>query len=241
MQKERAKRNSIVTGGTSGIGRAITKCFLLSGINVAVIGRNIKTKRGMNYKIKPYPNNILSLHKADVRNRGEVNLAIKDIIAIHDSIDIIVVNAGVLYKADIEKLTLEQFDEMIDVNIKGAFNTVQEVLPIIKESSGHLVFICSANSIEPSPGLSVYAGTKSWLRNFGLSLQGEVAKHGILVTIINPSLTNTPMGRYNIGDRSKKNMINPNNIAEAVLFTINNSGNSVIQEINIFRKDKWSI
>lgn len=233
------RQTAVVTGGTQGIGRAIALAFLEADIDVAVIARGKEALAAIVSDTQSSRVAKLSTHRADVRSEKALKHAFNTIRKKHGRIDIVIVNAGVVHKGVVEKLSNEAFQEMLDVNIKGAFYTVRESIPFLRETQGHIVLISSANAIAPTPNLAVYAGTKSWLRNFGLSLQGEISRYGITVTIINPSLTNTRIGELTAPHGASSLMIEPEEVASAVLFCVSHRGKAVVQEIDIFRRDKW--
>ena len=231
-------RTAVVTGGSSGIGKSIVVTLLKAGINVISIAKNYSNS-SMGIAIgENISTSSLQEIALDVRDAYSVEKVFEEISIHFGSIDYLIVNAGVLYEGTIQQLHTSKFDEMIDVNIKGSFNTVKGALPYLCKERSSIVFIGSADSLSPSPLRAVYAGTKSWLRNFALSLQGELYEKNVMVTIINPSKTNTKMANFKDSDHI---ILEPSEIAECVLFAIQHTGKGVIQEINLFRPNKWAI
>ncbi len=235
--KKTDKVSAVVTGGTAGIGRAISRIFLKQNMKVFAIGKT-------NYSCKKLiqdleHNSSLFTYQADVKKENEIYASFLRAIELINKIDILVINAGCFSDNSVEHMSTEEFNDLIDTNIKGAFFTAKIGVEFLKKTQGHIVFIGSANAFSPEPGLSVYASTKCWLRNFALSLQGEISKYGITVSIINPSRVNTEMGRSHRGVNHLGLMLEADEVADAVLYCVGHEGNGIVQEVNLFRRGKW--
>lgn len=190
-------RTALITGGTSGIGYAIAKGFIMAGANVIITGRN-RTK--IDKTVKLLQTNVLQ-DPSTVKIDGYVlDVSLPDISSnvtqILDNkvgkIDILVNNAGVL-GCNINDGTIEQWDSVINTNIRGAFFLSQAIGTYMKDNhiKGNILNIASSSSLRPA--ISAYTISKWGLRGLTLGLAKALIPHGIVVNGIAPGPTATPM------------------------------------------------
>ena len=181
-------KTAVITGGNSGIGYATAADFLAKGAKVLITGR------------KPE-----AVQQAVAALGGEVDSFIADQGKINDSqklaeyvrdrygkIDILFVNAGVGTFANVTDVTEEAFDYIMDINLKGAFFTVQHLLPLINDG-GTIILLSSVNAHSGMPGASVYSASKAGLNSLGRTLSRELSGRKIRVNIVNPGPVDTPI------------------------------------------------
>ncbi|SKD10337.1 NAD(P)-dependent dehydrogenase, short-chain alcohol dehydrogenase family [Chitinophaga ginsengisegetis] len=181
-------KTAVITGGNSGIGYATAADFLAKGAKVLITGR------------KPE-----AVQQAVAALGGEIDSFIADQGKINDSqklaeyvrdrygkIDILFVNAGVAAFASFADVTEASFDTVMDINLKGAFFTVQHLLPLINEG-GTIILLSSVNALAGMPGAVVYSASKAGLNSLGRTLSRELASRKIRVNIVNPGPVATPI------------------------------------------------
>lgn len=180
------KKNILITGASSGIGKALAEISVRRGHNVFMTGRNedelIKIHGGRSNSF---------YFKCDVRNSDEVRIMCEVAKEEMGTIDVLINNAGVGIFDDVIGSNLEDWHTMIDVNIKGALNVLHFVLPHLIEARGHLINMGSVASHHVYPSSGVYCATKHALFAISESIRIELSKK-IKVTTISPGSVNTP-------------------------------------------------
>ncbi len=185
-------KTALVTGGAKGIGKAICIEFAKNGANVAVNYRSniddefIKELEGYGVKVITY--------KWDVRNFDETKEMVDKIKEDFGTIDFLVNNAGITNDMLMLKMKEEQFDNVIDVNLKGAFNLVRHVSPImLKQKSGSIINITSVIGLIGNAGQANYAASKAGIIGLTKSVARELGSRGITVNAVAPGFIETDM------------------------------------------------
>jgi 3-oxoacyl-[acyl-carrier protein] reductase len=184
---------ALVTGGSRGIGAAIAKRLASDGASVAFTYANSSSKAGeVVQAIEASGQKALSIH-ADSGNVDAVKEAVAQTAECFGRIDILVNNAGVSIPAPIDQYTLEDFDRIIAVNVRGTFVATQEALRHMGEG-GRIIMIGSVNSDHiPFPQASVYALSKGAIAGFTRGLARDLGPRGITVNNIQPGPVETDM------------------------------------------------
>lgn len=178
---------AVITGGTTGIGLATAQLFIEEGAKVVVTGRNPETLSQAQATLGSGADVIA----ADTSNLAAVEQLFKTIAERYKKIDALFVNAGVAKFAPLAQSTPEFFDEQFNVNVRGAYFTVQHAVPLIADG-GAILFTASMVTTIAEPMSSVYAATKAALRSFGRSLASELAPR-IRVNTVSPGPIETPI------------------------------------------------
>lgn len=132
--------------------------------------------------------------KTDVTDRAQVQAQVERAIDLHGRIDVILNNAGLMPSSMLDKLKIDEWDQMIDVNVKGVLYGIAAVLPYMKEQkSGHIINVSSVAGHKVGAGGSVYAGTKYAVRAITEGLRHEVKPHKIRITIVSPGAVATEL------------------------------------------------
>jgi len=174
----------LITGCSTGFGRALAKELLENGYRVAVTARNVEQVKDM---VSAYPDTAIAL-TLDVTNHQQINAAVADTIARFGQIDVLVNNAGIGYFAAVEESEEDEVRKMFEINVFGLAWMTQAVLPHMrKQRSGHILNIASIGGLRAFPGIGFYNATKFAVDGLSESLSKEVAPLGIKVTIIAPS------------------------------------------------------
>ncbi|OSQ49201.1 SDR family NAD(P)-dependent oxidoreductase [Thalassospira alkalitolerans] len=190
-------KTALVTGGSRGIGAAIAKRLARDGATVAITYSNAADKAGeVVAEIKAAGGKAVAI-KADNRDPDAVRAAVEEVATTFGAIDILVNNAGILSSAGIQDETLESFDRIVDVNIRGVFVAVQAALKYIPDG-GRIITTgsCLAHKVS-FPGISLYSMTKSALIGFTRGVARDLGPRGITVNLLHPGPTNTDMNPEN--------------------------------------------
>lgn len=189
-------KSAIVTGGSLGIGTAIALKLAEYGANVAINYRKHKDEaEEVVKKIQAMGRKGLVV-QADISNFEEAQKMVDKVRSEFDGIDILVNNAGINWDGVIWKMTEEQWDKVIDVNLKGYFNYIRAVSPIFREQkSGKIVNVTSINGIRGKFGQSNYSASKAGIIGLTKTVARELGKYGINVNAIAPGAIETDMIR----------------------------------------------
>ena len=181
----------IVTGGASGFGLGIVKKFINNGAKVVIADQN---KTLADEQAQKLGSNAFSI-ETDVSNEESIeNLKKQTKLTIGDP-DILVNNAGITHLPDfVENISLEEFEKVLNVNVKSVFLITKAFIPKMKEAkSGVILNIASTAGISPRPKLTWYNETKVWMITATKSLAVELAPYNIRVNAINPVAGETPL------------------------------------------------
>ena len=174
----------LITGCSTGFGRALAQELLENGYRVAVTARNIDQVKDL---ADAYPETAIAL-TLDVTNPSQIKEAVDATITRFGQIDVLVNNAGIGYFAAIEESEDEEVRKMFEINVFGLARMIQEVLPYMrKQKKGHILNIASIGGLRSFPAVGFYNATKYAVDGLSESLYKEVSPLGIKVTIIAPS------------------------------------------------------
>jgi NADP-dependent 3-hydroxy acid dehydrogenase YdfG len=178
---------ALVTGASSGIGAATAKKLAAHGVKVGLAARRLDRLQALVSEITAAGGDAMAL-PMDVTDQAAVSEGVATLHETYGRIDIAFNNAGLMPISDIASLKLEEWHRMVDVNVKGLFNTVAAVLPIMQEQkSGHMINTSSIAGRKTFPGLGVYCATKHAVAAFSDILRMELApKYNIRVTSLQP-------------------------------------------------------
>ncbi|HEY87308.1 MAG TPA: SDR family NAD(P)-dependent oxidoreductase [Dehalococcoidia bacterium] len=192
-------KTAIVTGGSRGIGKAISLALARAGANIVIAARSEEeppSLPGTIYKtaeeIKVLGGKALPV-RCDVTIAGEVESMVGKAVSTYGAIDILVNNAGVLHGATFLETEISDFDNIWRLNVWGVFLCTRAVLPImIQRKSGSIVNITSGLADSTHPGNSAYSASKAGLNRMMLKLAAEVAEYNIAVNLLNPGMVGSP-------------------------------------------------
>jgi len=226
---------AFITGGSEGLGKATAENLSREGAKVALVARNLENLRRVAKKIgrNAYP------LACDVTKPGEVKKVVNQVIKKFGRIDIIINCAGAWHKKNsLEKISDDEIQTIIDVNLKGVINVTKYTLPILKENKeSYIVNISSHSGVKAKLHQSVYCGAKFGVRGFTEALKLELKETNIKVVGFYPSGMNTQMFQKAGETFSSKDFMKTTDIAEIIKFVITRSGNIHLEELWV---DKFS-
>jgi len=189
-----AGKTALVTGASRGIGRAIALRFAAEGAFVVVNYAGNEAAAGETLAAIESAGGKAVLSRFDVGSAGEVDAAVKAIVAERGRIDILVNNAGVTRDNLLMRLTEDDFDAVVRTNLKGAFLVTKVVSrQMIRQRGGRIVNMSSVVGEMGNAGQSVYAATKAGILGFTKAMARELASRGITVNAIAPGFITTDM------------------------------------------------
>lgn len=184
---------TLITGSGSGIGRETAILFAKEGGKVVVADVNEQAGNEVVETIKNAGGEAF-FARLDVSNRAQVKEVVKNIIDKYGKIDVLINNAGIIQDALVVKMTEEQWDRVISINLKGPFNCIQAVVePMIAKGRGVILNISSIVALYGNVGQANYVATKSGLIGITKTLAKELGKKGIRVNAVAPGFIMTPM------------------------------------------------
>lgn len=219
-------KNAIVTGSARGIGKAIAVKLAEEGANVVIVDVNYEAAVESSEEIKKMGRKSFAM-KVDVTKYDEVEAMIEKTKTEFGSVDILVNNAGITKDNLILKMTPEDFDLVIDINLKGVFNGIKAVFPVMmKQKSGKIINIASVIGLMGNVGQANYAASKGGVISLTKTAAKELAQRGVCVNAVAPGYIQTPM-TDKLPDNVKEEILKlvpmrrmgqPEDVAKAVLF-----------------------
>jgi 3-hydroxy acid dehydrogenase / malonic semialdehyde reductase len=202
----------MITGATSGFGKSTAIQFAKNGYNVIITGRRKERLDELEKELISYGKiRVLALN-FDVRNRKEVALVIESLSPEWKAIDILVNNAGLAVGVDhIDKGNIDDWERMIDTNIKGLLYVTRAVAPLmVARGKGHIINIASIAGKEPYENGNVYCATKAAVDSLSKTMRIDLMKDNIKVTNIAPGMVETEFSlvRYKGDNEKAKNVYN---------------------------------
>lgn len=220
---------AVITGAGSGIGEAIATMLHEEGVKVVIAGRNEDKLQSVANQLSQ---DRVKVVPTDVTNKDSVDELIQIAQDTFGGLDIVVNSAGQMLSSKITDYQVDQWDSMIDVNIKGTLYATQAALPhMLEQSSGHIINIASISGFEVTKSSAIYSATKAAIHTITQGLEKELAKTGVKATSISPGMVDTAItAAYNPTDRKK---LEPQDIAEAVLFALTQPKHVNVNEITV--------
>jgi NAD(P)-dependent dehydrogenase (short-subunit alcohol dehydrogenase family) len=186
--KKLANKTAVITGGNSGIGLATAQEFIAQGAKVIITGRNQKSIDEAVALLGENAHGVI----ADSGDIAQIKTLGEQVKAITQNIDIIFVNAGIGKFNSVDQMSEEMFDEIMDVNFKGAYFSLQQLLPLVNDG-GSIIFNTSINAHIGMAGASVYAASKAALLSLTKNLAAELVSRRIRVNAVSPGPVVTPL------------------------------------------------
>jgi len=235
MTKRLASKVAIVTGASRGIGRAISVALAQEAATVVLAARSIEKLQETADKV------------TEAGGKAEIVVtelteeeSIKNLVKItgekFSQLDILVNNAGVTHSARLEQTTTEDWERCMQINARAPFILCREALELLRKSqAGYIINIASVVGVKGYPLQSAYTSSKHALRGMTISLAEELKGSNIRVHLLCPGGVDTELVQKVRPDIKKDELMQPEEIAELVLYLVTHKGNAVIDELHIRR------
>jgi NADP-dependent 3-hydroxy acid dehydrogenase YdfG len=228
-------KTALITGASSGIGKATAIAFAQAGIDLALVGRSVDRLQqlvakttALGVKAAAYP---LDLAQLD-RVRPQVTEIVNDC----GSLDILVNSAGTAYTNQLMDTSLNDWQNILDLNLSSVLQVIQGVLPRMRQQqAGTIVNIVSVAGQQAFPNWGAYSVSKFGLVALSQALAAEERKHGIRVTAIYPGSVHTPLwDREQVdADFDRSAMLSPETVADSILYSVNAPQAATVTELTI--------
>jgi len=208
---------AVITGGTAGIGLAISKMFYEHGSDVVIIGRDNKKGESAareilneniagNFSTQSAAANRVAFVRCDVGLREDVKSACEKVLSNFKKVDILVLNAGIEFTEAINEIDPEHWQRMLDVNVSGAFYFIRYLADsMIANKTGNIIILSSVAATTGAGGGIHYPVTKAALKGLMARINYELLPKGIRANIISPGMVDTPMLRKKYPDNDEVN------------------------------------
>jgi NAD(P)-dependent dehydrogenase (short-subunit alcohol dehydrogenase family) len=188
--KSFAGKVALVTGATSGIGQACALAFAAAGARVACVGRKETALQEIAERIRALDSEALTI-QADVSSAAEAERVVNETVKAFGGVDVLVNAAGHITSGTIENTSLDAWDEMMNVNVRAAFQLMQKSLPSLMERHGNIVNVSSVTGLRAFPGVLAYCVSKAALDQLTRCASLELAAKGVRVNAVNPGVVVT--------------------------------------------------
>lgn len=229
----------VVTGASSGLGEATARLLSAQGATVVLGARRVDRLESLAKQLQTGGGKALAL-KTDVTRPEQVKALVDSAVQTYGRIDVMINNAGLMPQAPLEQSKVHEWEQMIDVNIKGVLYGIAAALPHMRrQQSGHFINVSSVAGHRVGPGFAVYAATKFAVRALSEGLRQEVKPYNIRTTVISPGAVATeipntitdPIAAERIRTFYSQVALPANSFARAVAFAMSQPDDVDINEI----------
>jgi NAD(P)-dependent dehydrogenase (short-subunit alcohol dehydrogenase family) len=211
---------ALVTGSGSGIGRAISAKLADNGANLCLVDKISEKLEDVSRSAKAAGIKVAAV-QTDLACMDQINAVKDQVMRAFGSLDILVHAAGIICQATIDKANLDDFSRQIAVNVIAPYALTKDLLPMLRSSRGHIIFINSSILSNPGVGTIQYAAAKHALKGIADGLRSELNQDGIRVLSLFPGRTATPMQQkifaYEGREYIPENLLQPEDIAEILV------------------------
>ncbi|MEM8672347.1 MAG: SDR family oxidoreductase [Cyanobacteria bacterium P01_G01_bin.67] len=225
---------AIVTGASSGIGKATALTFAQSGIEVALVSRSAEKLEAVASEIQLRTSTKVKIYPIDLAIINQVSQQIAAICSSFGPVDILVNNAGMGYTNALAKTTLDDWQKVLELNLTSVFQCVQGVLPQMRSrSSGTIINVASIAAFNAFPEWGAYSVSKAGLVALGKTLSVEERGNGIRTVTISPGSVNTPIWDTESvhADFNREAMLTAEIVAQSILHTALLPPQAVVEEM----------
>lgn len=222
---------AIVTGASSGLGFSFSRKLIDQGVKVYGLARRLNKL----HKIRNQLGDMFIPVEMDITDHNKIDLWIDSTFHAEHLPQILINNAGLGYFGNIEDLSIEEWNRMIQTNLNGVFYITRKTVPLMKMDDGanHIVNIASVAGLIGNPGISAYNATKFGLRGFSEALFKELRYDKIKVTTLFPGSIATEFFDNADGMNTHSNMMQPDDIANTLIHLLETPDNFLINEITM--------
>jgi short-subunit dehydrogenase len=214
---------AVVTGASSGIGRAVAQAMAAHGVSLCLSGRDEARLQATARELASRATQVL-VHAADLRSNDGICGLAERIRTGLGRVDVLVHAAGTLRLGDVEKAGWDDLDEQYAVNLRAPFLLTKALLPLLKEARGQVVFVNSTAGLAAGVDNALYAATKQALRSLAGSLRDQLGPAGLRVLSVYPGRTDTPMQErvhaYEGIKYDGRDLLSPGDVAEVIVSSL---------------------
>jgi NAD(P)-dependent dehydrogenase (short-subunit alcohol dehydrogenase family) len=219
-----AERHVLVTGGTGGLGGAVTRAFLGAGAHVVVPVFRAEEGEALVASLEPHARSRLVLNAADLRDEPSVIALIEAMPELHAVVHLV----GGFAMGPIEACTVETAQEQLELNVMAAFLVIKHaVARMRREGHGRIVTIGSRSGVEPAAQQAIYSASKAALVALTKAVAAETRGTDITANCVLPSVIDTPANRAAMGDANAATWVKPESLAEVVVFLASEAARDV--------------
>src|SRR5687767_15714963 len=230
---ERKGKTAVVTGGTKGIGRAITESLIEAGVNVSFSARHESEIERAAAELSQAGSARAAGLFCDVRDEAQVKACFAQTVEKFGGIEIVVNNAGIGMFATVESMSAEDFRAVIETNLCGVFYCCHQAIPLLRQrGGGYIINISSLAGTNAHPRMAAYNASKFGLNGFSEALMQEVRHDNIKVSYIMPGSVNTHFGGDEPGP-DQAWQLQPQDIARVVLDLLHNESRALASRVEI--------
>jgi NAD(P)-dependent dehydrogenase (short-subunit alcohol dehydrogenase family) len=235
MVKKLVSKVAIVTGASRGIGRAVSVALAQEAATVVLAARSIQKLQETADKVTEAGGKA-EIVVTELTEEESIKNLVKVTNEKFSRLDILVNNAGVTHSARLEETITEDWERCMQINARAPFILCREALPLLRKSqAGYIINIASVVGVKGYPLQSAYTSSKHALRGMTISLSEELKGSNIRVHLLCPGGVDTELVQKVRPDIKKDELMQPEEIAELVLYLVTHKGNAVIDELHIRR------
>ena len=229
------KRRVLITGASSGIGKATALEFAKAGIDVALVSRSLDKLETVAEAAR-HTGVVAKAYAVDLADVNQVKAKIEAIALDFGGIDILVNNAGIAYTANLSETPLEDWQQVINLNLTSVFQCMMGILPGMRaRHTGTIINVASIAAKQPFPGWGAYSVSKAGVMALSQTLAQEERAHGIRVTAICPGAVNTELWDTETvqSDFDRSKMLTAEVVAQSIVYTALLPQQAVIDELTL--------
>ncbi len=224
----------VVTGAGRGAGRVIAREFARRGARVALVARTESQVQDVASEIRSLGAEALAV-PADVTDEVEVARMAETVLTTFGTVDVLVNNAGIMHRGSVATTSLQDWNRVQAVNVTGPFLCSRAFIePMKKQKSGHIINISSGAGKQGYANIAAYSASKFAIIGFSESLAAELMEWGIKVTTLVPGSIDTSFGGWKPGERQGVKLLQPEDVAQAIVAIVSQSERAWSQEMNLW-------
>jgi ribitol 2-dehydrogenase len=241
MAQKLSGKVALVTGASSGIGRAMAQTLAAEGVKLALVGRSAERLQAVAKKLSAVESLVLP---ADLSRPADVERVAADSLARFGRIDILLANAGLYIPGDVVDGDANAWDELLAVNVNSVFRLIRAVLPqMIERKSGDIIVTSSISGHQAIQWEPVYSASKHAVQSFVHGLRRQVAPHNVRVGAVAPGTVLNELWGYRTPTEIEAKLANheglrSEDVAEAVLFMLTRPANVTIRDLVILPQNQ---
>lgn len=234
MDDSQHRPKALITGASSGIGKETALAFANAGVDLALVGRSqdrldpVLSEVGHKVNVKPYLMDLAATESV----KDNIQAAVTDF----GGVDILVNNAGMGYTNPLNETPLEEWQQVLNLNLTSVFQCIQGVLPTMRQCrSGTIINVASIAAYNPFPSWGAYSVSKAGIITLSKALSGEEKENGIRVVTITPGAVNTPLWDSETVqmELNRDAMLDPKVVAQTIVQAALLPNKAVIEEMTV--------